>query len=63
MPNRRQPLGKKLADCTDDELLVGACEHAGMLATIRWVLDNQLAWGARGIMEVDDQRFRPANSE
>ena len=61
-------LGNELADCTDDELLVGACEHAGMLATIRWVLDNQLAWGAPGIMEVGDQpfqngEFRIANSE
>ena len=48
---------KNVADCSDEELLLGACEHAGMLATIRWAGDPRLAWAAPGIMEVKDQPF------
>lgn len=43
--------------CSDEELLFAACQHAGMLAVLRWVMDPAIAWSAPGIMDVDDQPF------
>jgi len=52
-----RPFGKSVDDCSDLEILLCACEYAGMLGTIRWVMDARLAWGAPGIMEVGDDPF------
>lgn len=51
--------GKAIAECTDDELLLAGCEHAGMLAVVRWVMDRDRAWGEPGIMDVGEQPFQP----
>jgi hypothetical protein len=37
--------------CDDNALLVCACEYAGMLASLRWMADAQLAWDHPGIMD------------
>jgi len=47
--------GKDVTDCTDEELLLGGCEFAGMLATLRWVLDRECCWGEAGTMEVGER--------
>lgn len=44
--------GQTVATCPDEELLCCACEHAGMLAALRWVADDRWAWEAPGIMEL-----------
>ncbi len=49
--------GKTAGDATDDELLAGACQHAGMLAVLRWVMDRNQSWGEVGIMDVNDAPF------
>lgn len=45
--------GKPIEQLADEELLYLSCEHAGMLAAIRWVLDKRLDWNAPGIMQAD----------
>ena len=52
-----RPFGKDVDRCTDEELLLSACEHAGMLAVLRWTMDRTTDWNAPGIMEVADQPF------
>lgn len=52
---------RHVEDCSDDELLVGACEYAGMLAAIRWINDASRAWGEAGIMNVGEGPFPPAD--
>lgn len=49
--------GKSVRDADDEELLLGACQHAGMLAAIRWTLDARRVWGEPGIMTVNDDPF------
>lgn len=49
--------GKQPEDCTDGELLLGACEHVGMLATLAWVADSRSKWRAPELMAVGDQPF------
>jgi hypothetical protein len=48
---------KAIQDCTDEELLIGACEYAGMLAAIRWMTDSGRSWGEPGLMSVADEPF------
>lgn len=50
-------LGKSINQCSDEELLAGSCEHAGMLAGIRWIMNRDLAWGEPHIMDVADVPF------
>lgn len=50
--------GKKVEDCTDEELLLASCEHAGMLAVLRWASHRRLAWDAPGIMEAGTNPFQ-----
>lgn len=50
---------KAIADCTNEELLIGACEYAGMLAAIRWMKDATRTWGEPGLMNVADEPFPP----
>ncbi|MCH8241421.1 MAG: hypothetical protein IH897_02280 [Planctomycetes bacterium] len=42
---------------SDDELVLAACEHAGMLATLRWIMDPRREWGEAGIMDVGERPF------
>jgi len=51
------PFGKTVEDCADEELLLAACEHAGMLATLRWIMDATREWSAPGIMDVAERPF------
>lgn len=50
--------GKPLETCTDQEVILGACEHAGMLGALRWVLDARLAWDDPDAMDAGDHPFR-----
>ncbi len=52
-----EAFGTPVAQCPDDELVLAACEHAGMLATLRWIMDARREWGEAGIMDVDDRPF------
>ena len=49
--------GTPVAQCPDDELVLAACEHAGMLAALRWIMDSRRKWGEAGIMDVDERPF------
>lgn len=49
--------GKSVERCTHEELLIGACEYAGMLAALRWALEPESAWAAAGCMDVADHPF------
>ncbi len=53
---------KDVLRCTADEMVLAACEYAGMLATLRWIMRPALAWDAPGIMEVADQPFPPRSN-
>ncbi len=44
--------GRAIGLCSNEELLLAACEHAGMLAALRWTLDSRRGWEAPGIMDV-----------
>lgn len=47
-----QLFGRDISICGDAELIAGACEFAGMLAALRWVVDDRWEWEAPGIMDV-----------
>lgn len=47
-----QLFGQDVSSCGDAELIAGACEFAGMLAALRWVVDDRWEWEAPGIMDV-----------
>lgn len=49
--------GAPVNQCADDELLLAACEHAGMLAAIRWILDRSADWGDARLMLAEDVPF------
>ncbi|MCH9001408.1 MAG: hypothetical protein IIC02_02450 [Planctomycetes bacterium] len=49
--------GTPVAQCPDDELVLAACEHAGMLAALRWIMDARREWGEAGIMDVGERPF------
>lgn len=48
---------KPIDDCTDDEVLLAGCEHAGMLAALRWVMDSRCIWADPAMMEVGVRPF------
>jgi hypothetical protein len=50
-------MGKSVTQNTDDELLAGSCEYAGMLASIRWIMHRDRVWGEPGIMDVAETPF------
>jgi hypothetical protein len=41
---------------TNEALIECACEHAGMLGAIRWLIDDRRVWGEAGIMDLPDVR-------
>jgi len=49
--------GTPASDATDEALLLASCEFAGMLATLRWIMDRRRVWGEPGIMEVGERPF------
>ena len=49
--------GKPVERATDAELLIAACEHAGMLAALRWAMDSRRRWDDPALMEVEDGPF------
>lgn len=49
--------GKPVERATDAELLIAACEHAGMLAALRWAMDSRRRWDDPTLMEVEDGPF------
>ncbi len=44
--------GQTVSFCPDEALFCAACEHAGMLAALRWASDSRWGWEAPGIMDV-----------
>lgn len=50
--------GKRVEDCTNEEILFASCELAGMLALFRWVIDPERIWGESGAMGVSDDPFQ-----
>lgn len=44
--------GIDVLKCSSETLFCAACEHAGMLAALRWATDQRWAWEAPGIMEL-----------
>jgi hypothetical protein len=44
--------GVDVLKCSNEALFCAACEHAGMLAALRWATDQRWAWEAPGIMEL-----------
>ena len=49
--------GAPAEDATDEALVLASCEFAGMLETLRWIMDRRRTWGEPGIMEVGDRPF------
>jgi len=45
-------LGESVQVCSDESLLLGTCEFAGMLAAARWTSDSRWQWGQEGIMDL-----------
>ncbi len=52
-----QPMGKAVDACTNDELLLSACKHVGMLGALRWVMDCRRAWGDADLIAVSERPF------
>jgi len=46
-----------LEACSCDELLAGECEFAGMLATVRWILDSRRNWADADLSDVAIEPF------
>lgn len=46
-------LGESVQISSNENLLLGACEYAGMLAAARWIGDIRWRWGQEGIMDLD----------
>ncbi len=44
--------GQSVRVCGNQELLLCACEYAGMLAALRWAIDDRWEWEGKGIMEL-----------
>jgi len=42
-----------------DDLVHAACEHAGMLAAVRWLIDDRRTWDEPGLMDLGKPRFAP----
>lgn len=47
-----QVYGQHIDHAPDADILCCACEHAGMLAALRWATDNRWTWEGPGIMDV-----------
>ncbi len=47
-------LGEKVCEAGNQNLLLGTCQFAGMLASARWTADHRWEWGGAGIMDLPD---------
>lgn len=45
--------GQNVRVCSNEDLLLCACEFAGMLAALRWAVDDRLTWEQPGIMRLE----------
>lgn len=54
---RARVFNARIEDLSDEELLLAACEHAGMLRSIRWIMDGSLDWGREDLMTVGEKPF------
>lgn len=52
-----EALGKPVNEADDGDLLLAACQHAGMLAVLRWLLQPEKRWGDPTLMQVEDWPF------
>ncbi|MCZ6653170.1 MAG: hypothetical protein O7D91_09095 [Planctomycetota bacterium] len=52
-------LGENVQVCSDESLLLGTCEFAGMLAAARWTGDSRWQWGQEGIMDLPGPASSP----
>lgn len=44
--------GESVRVCSNEAVLLCACEYAGMLAALRWTMDDRWQWEGEGIMEL-----------
>lgn len=49
--------GRPVSEASPEELLIGACEHAGMLAVIRWAEDARRDWADAALMTTSELPF------
>lgn len=49
--------GRPITECDDREVVLAACEHVGMLAVLRWVMEASRRWDDPDLMMVADQPF------
>lgn len=49
--------GKPVTEASEGEVLMAACEHAGMLAVLRWAADRHCTWGDPDLLLADDAPF------
>lgn len=49
--------GRRAEDLGEGELILAACEHAGMLAVLRWMRDPKTTWGDPALMFVAELPF------
>lgn len=54
---RARVFDSRIEDLTDEQLLLAACEHAGMLKAIRWIMDGSLDWRREDLMVVGEKPF------
>ncbi|MCC7292103.1 MAG: hypothetical protein IT449_08605 [Phycisphaerales bacterium] len=52
-----EALGTPAGEAGDTELLLAACQHAGMLAVLRWLLHPGKDWGDPALMQVEEWPF------
>lgn len=45
--------GQNIRICTNEALLLAACEYAGMLAALRWASDERWTWSDPAILALD----------
>ena len=50
--HRLKIYGIHITGATDSQVLQAACEYAGMLAALRWALDDRWTWEGPGIMKL-----------
>ncbi len=50
-------LGTPVPDASGAALVLSAREHAGMLATLRWVMDARRSWGTAEMTALDEGPF------
>lgn len=52
--NRLKIYGVRVHNASNVQVFHAACEYAGMLAALRWALDDRWAWEGPGIMNLAD---------